>query len=210
MTRAEKTDRPLTPALQRILDALRRKSNMSISDIAAEAFVGTTTLACGGYIRTLRSMRLIYVSGWRKTKGRFVTPLFSPGCEPDVARPRIDATTRDAPGMGKILEALERRGGLTYHEIASYSGLSPNTVKNSGYLNALIAQNRIHIANWRRARNGPMCPVYVLGSGDNVARPDTLTSAHKSRRFREKQQVLAPENRFGLEIKALIRIAQGL
>lgn len=146
-------------ALQRVLGALQKKSNMSISDISTEAFIGISTLACGGYIQALKKRGLIYISGWRKVKGRFSTPLFSPGKSPDVPRPRIDETSRDAPGMHLILETLERYGALTYREIAEFSGLSANTVKNSGYLDALIAQSRMHIGGWRRSRNGPMSPV---------------------------------------------------
>ena len=55
-----------SPAMRRILGVLEKKSNMSISDLSAEAFVGVSTLACGGYIATLKKRQLIYVSGWRK------------------------------------------------------------------------------------------------------------------------------------------------
>jgi hypothetical protein len=72
-----------SPAMQRILGVLRKKSNMSIADISAEAFVGISTLACGGYIAALKKARRIYISGWRKVKGRFSTPLFSLGCMPE-------------------------------------------------------------------------------------------------------------------------------
>ena len=60
-----------SPAMQRILGVLEKKSNMAVSDISAEAFVGITTLACGGYISSLKRRQLIYISGWRKIKGRF-------------------------------------------------------------------------------------------------------------------------------------------
>jgi len=39
--------------MQRILGVLKKKSNMSVSDISAEAFVGISTLACGGHIAGL-------------------------------------------------------------------------------------------------------------------------------------------------------------
>ena len=141
---------PASPAMQRILGVLGKKSNMSIADISAEAFVGISTLACGGYIAALKKNQRIYISGWRKIKGRFSTPLFSLGCADDVPRPRIDDSNREAPGMDSIVATLARYGKLTYREIAEFSGLSLNTVKNSGYLDALIAQARIHIDGWRR------------------------------------------------------------
>lgn len=180
-----------SPAMHRILGVLEKKSNMSISDISAEAFVGMTTLACGGYISALKKQQRIFVSGWRKVNGRFSTPLFSKGNHPDVPRPRIDDTSRDAPGMRKILETLERYGTLTYREIARFSELSLNTVKNSGYLDALIAQKRIHICEWRRSRNGPMSPVYKAGAGESVAKPQPMSGAEKCRRHREREKIAA-------------------
>jgi|GEM_PF-1643923 len=176
-------------AIQRILAVLEQKSNMSISDISAEAFVGMSTLAFGGYIRALKNQKLIYVSGWRKVKGRFSTPLFAPGNMDDVPRPKVDEKNRDAPGMHRILETLERYGTLTYREIAEFSGLSPHTVKNSGFLNALIAQNRIHIGGWRRSRNGPMSPVYCSGQGSPMEKPQPMTGVEKCRRHRIRAKV---------------------
>lgn len=179
-----RTIRAITPALQRILNALERQPNLAVADISAQAFVGVSTLACGGYIRALKERRLIHISGWRKVKGRFSTPLYSMGDKPDIARPAIDNTNRDAPGMDRIVAALQRLGALTYREIAQFTGLSPNTVKNSGYLDALIAQERIHIGQWKRSRNGPMSPAYVAGPGHNAAKPAALTSGEKTQRHR--------------------------
>ena len=48
-------------------------------------------------MRALEKRQLIYVSGWRKVKGRFSTPLFSLGNMADVPRPRVDETSRDTP-----------------------------------------------------------------------------------------------------------------
>ena len=180
-----------SPAMQRILRVLEKKSNMSASDISAEAFVGVTTLACGGYIKVLKARRLIFISGWRQVKGRFSTPLFSLGDQSDVKRPRVDDSNRDAPGMGLILEALARYGRLTYREIAQYSGLSLNTVKNSGYLAALQAQHRIHIGSWKRSQGGPMLPVYHLGAGVTAERPAVVSAREKSQRHRERQRIAA-------------------
>ena len=178
-----------SPAMQRIMSALHRKSNMSASDISEEAFVGLTTLACGGYIRALKNMRLIYVSGWRQVKGRFSTPLHSLGDLPDVARPEVDNSCRDAPGMWKILAVLERLGPLSYHDIALHSGLSPNTIKNSGYLDALVVQKHIHISSWRRSRNGPMLPIYMAGAGQNTAKPEVISRGEKGTRNRTRKRL---------------------
>ena len=178
-------------AMQRILGVLKNKPNMSISDISAEAFVGMTTLVCGGYIYALKKRKLIFVSGWCKVKGRFSTPLYSRGDFADVPRPKVDDSNRDAPGMHRILEALKRYGDLTYREIAQYSGLSANTVKNSGYLDALVAQERIHVGGWRRSRNGPMAPIYFYGPGTPVAKPCPITDLEKLRQHRKRKKIAA-------------------
>lgn len=184
-----KTPEPVSsPAMQRILGVLEKKANMSVSDISAEAFVGVTTLACGGYIAALRKKRLIFISGWRKVKGRFSTPLYSVGRGEDVVRPRIDDASRDAPGMQTIVATLAHFGALTYREIAQFSGLALNTVKNSGFLDALIAQKRIHVSGWRRAAHGPMSPVYSHGPGDAVPKPPKLSAAQKCSRHRARQR----------------------
>ena len=47
-----------SPAMQRILVLLVSMSDMSASDISREAFVGITTLACGGYLKAC----LLYTS----------------------------------------------------------------------------------------------------------------------------------------------------
>lgn len=178
-----------SPAMQRILRVLGKKSNMSVSDISMEAFVGVTTMACGGYIKALKERRLIFVSGWRKVKGRFSTPLYSLGDHADVLRPKVDESSRDAPGMREILETLDRYGSLTYRDIARFSGLSLNTLKNSGYLSALIVQQRIHIASWHRSKRGPLSPVYHLGPGAAAVKPEALTATEKSRKHRENMRI---------------------
>lgn len=183
-----------SPAMQRILGVLEKKSNMAVSDISAEAFVGITTLACGGYISSLKRRQLIYISGWRKIKGRFSTPLYSMGSHTDVPRPKIDETSRDAPGMHRILETLQRYGELTYRDIARYSGLSLNTVKNSGYLDAMVAQGLIHVGAWRRSRNGPMSAVYFTGPGVSIEKPNPMTGAEKCKRHRDRERISAQGN----------------
>ena len=192
MTVPMKTPEPAaSPAMQRILAALQRKPALSIADLAVEAFVGVSTLACGGYIGALRKRRLIHVSGWRKVHGRFATPLYSLGQHDDVPRPRIDESNRAAPGMQIIVQTLERYGRLDYREIARYSGLSPHTVKNSGFLAALIAQGRIHIGDWRRSAHGPLSPLYRLGAGEAAPKPAALSGAQKCRRQRARSKIAA-------------------
>lgn len=192
-------------AMQRVLVALERKPSSSASDISAEAFIGVTTLACGGYLKKLKAGRLIHVSGWRKVNGRFSTPLYSLGDHADVVRPKVDDTCRDAPGMWKILHALERFGPLSYREISEHSGLSPNTVKNSGYLSALIAQGFIHVGGWKRSHRGPLNPVYRVGKGTEAPKPAAISGPEKSKQFRTRRRISAK----GIGLAAQVRLLLG-
>ncbi|MEI7430221.1 MAG: hypothetical protein WCL27_07165 [Betaproteobacteria bacterium] len=179
-----------SPAMQRILALLSKKSDMSASDISEEAFVGITTLACGGYLKALRAKRLVHVSGWRKTPKGFVTPLFSRGDHLDLPRPKFNDEDRDSAGMNHIVGTLKRLGTLTYLEAAQATGLSPNTIKNARYMDILVKQQQIHIVSWRHNRAGPMIAVYAAGAGTPVEKPSPLSHAEKCRRSREKKRAL--------------------
>lgn len=179
-----------SPAMQRILAVLQRKSEMSVADLAAEAFVGVSTLACGGYLRRLKAAGLIHVSGWRKSRRGFSTPLYSLGDQPDLPRPQYSDLERDCAGMDRIVEALTCHGAATCQELALLSGLSRHTLKNAGYLQALHAQRRIFICAWRRSRHGPMQAVYALAPGNDAPKPAKLSAAEKNRQCRERKRVL--------------------
>jgi len=182
-----------SPAMQRILALLAKKADMSARDISQEAFVGVTTLACGGYLKALRARHCIHVSGWRKTIKGFVTPLFSQGNRPDLPRPKFEDGDRNSVGMNHIVAALESSRALTYIEAALATGLSPNTIKNARYMEILVKQRRIHIFAWRRNRAGPMIAVYALGPGKAAVKLTPLSHAESCRRSREKKRVLSED-----------------
>jgi len=192
-----------SPAMQRILALLAKKSDMSASDMSREAFVGITTLACGGYLKALRARELVHVSGWRKTRKGFVTPLFSLGNRPDLARPKFEDEDRDSPGMKRILAALEHFGMLSYLEAAQRTGLSPNTIKNARYMDILVKQERIHIAGWRRNHAGPMTAVYAAGPGRAAPKPSALSSAESCRRSRDKKRVFSQDRGITTQLASL-------
>ena len=103
-----------------------------------------------------------------------------------------------------------RLGGLTYREIAQFTGLSPYTVKNSGFLDALLAQQRIHIAQWKRSRNGPMSAVYLAGPGRNADKPAALNAAEKSRRHRTRCAASGEGAELIAQLAGLLRSADRL
>lgn len=176
--------------MQRIVLLLQRKSNLSLNDIAAAAFVGTNTLSCGGYISTLKDAGYIHISGWRKNERGFSVPLYSAGRHADLPRPEFDASERKTPGMELVVSALEKHGPAGYVELAELTGLSVRTIKNSGYLSALRAQKRVHVCDWRRARRGPMTPIYAAGAGRDAPKPERFSSAEKNRRYRQRKDLL--------------------
>jgi hypothetical protein len=179
-------------AAERILATLRRAPGLTKEEIAERAYVSVSTLSGGGYLKSLRRDGLIFISGWQRNgSGGFTTPLFSLGSGPDYPKPGVDEANREAPGMARLLEVIARYGPLDYRQAARLSGLSLNTVKNSDYLDALLTQGKIHISGWRRARNGPMRPVYMLGAKASEPRLSPYTPAEKSRAFRWRRTVAA-------------------
>lgn len=196
-------------AMQRILKLLQQKSDLSVSDMASEAFVGVNTLACGGYISALKNAGYIHVSGWRKTRRGFSTPLYSVGPHPDLPRPAYDERARNSPGMELVVSVLQRHGPTGFVELAELTGLSLHTIRNSGYLNALRAQKRVHICGWRRARQGPMTPIYAAGAGSDAPRPESFSSAEKSRRYRERKDCLLGDRSLAAQAGRLIAGASG-
>lgn len=176
-------------AKERILNALRRAPGLSKEEIAEQAFVALTTLSGGGYLKALRDDRIIFVSGWRRNGScGFSTPLYSLGPGPDYPKPAIEDENRSAPGMQKLLDAIERHGPIDYRQAAALAGLAATTVKNAGYLRALVSQGKIHICGWRRARNGPMRPLYGFGGGAERPPLSAYTPAEKSRSYRLRKR----------------------
>jgi hypothetical protein len=179
-------------AVERILATLRRAPGLTKEEIAERAYVSLNTLSGGGYLKTMRREGLIFISGWQRNGGGgFTTPLFSLGNNPDYPKPGVDTANRDAPGMARLLEVIEKFGPLDYRQAARLSGLSLHTVKNSDYLDALMTQGKIHISGWRRARNGPMRPVYKTGAEEHESRLSPYTAAEKSRVYRWRRSVAA-------------------
>ncbi len=175
----------LPPGYARIISALERRSGLTREEIAQQAYVAATTLSGGGYLRHMKELGLIHISGWRRSAaGSFSIPQYSAGRGKDYVRPSMSPELREAPGMQRLLDAIERHGPVDYRQAARLAGLAINTVKNAGYLKSLIAQGLIYVADWRRARNGPPRPLFEAGDGRSVPRPRPLTAAQKSRRHR--------------------------
>lgn len=195
-------DSPATsPAYSRILAALARQGGLTRKEISLAAFVGETTLSGGGYLQRLRQQGLIHVSGWRRSAaGAFSIPLFSLGSAPDCPRPGIDPSNRAAAGMERLCEAIRTSGPLDCQQAAAASALSPSTVKNAGYLDALVTQGQIHIHSWKRSRRGAPRPVFAFGPGENARRPMPLSQREKSRTFRERKLIASVSNSFAAEL----------
>jgi hypothetical protein len=178
----------ITPSMQRILDLLRTRTPLSPKEIARDAFVALTTLEGGGYIKKLKALGLIHIDGWLKNNNGFTTPLYALGAAKDCVRPKFCSVDRDSPGMAKIVSVLRKRSDLSYQEIAKLAGISPNTVKNAGYMKSLVKQKRIHVSGWKRSSKGHLCPIYSFGEGKCVQKPTSLTSAEIMKRHRIRRK----------------------
>lgn len=199
-------DLPESPACSRILAALARQGGLTREELSQAAYVGMTTLSGGGYLRRLREQGLIHISGWRRSAaGSFSIPQFSLGAGPDYPRPTINLTNRAAAGMERLYEVIRTRGPLDYRQAAAAAELSPNTVKNAGYLDALMAQQRIHIESWQRSRRGPPLPLFIAGPGANAQRPVTLSPRDKSRAYRQRKLEATATNSLAEELLHFLR-----
>jgi predicted ArsR family transcriptional regulator len=195
-------DFPASRACSRILAALARQGGLTRKELAAAAYVGETTLSGGGYLQQLRQRGLIHVSGWRRSaSGSFSIPQFALGAGPDFPRPTINLANRAAAGMERLVEAIRAHGPLDYRQAAAAADLSPNTVKNAGYLDALLEQERIHVDSWQRGRRGAPRALYMAGSGANAPRPGALSPQEKSRAFRQRKLAASAADCFADQLR---------
>jgi len=198
-----------SPAVTRILKALRDNPGLSREQIAERAFVARTTLSGGGYLKMMKDARLIHISGWQRNgSGSFSTALYSAGHKTDMPQPKVCALNRQAPGMLRLLRSIEENGPVDYRQAAKIAELSINTVKTAGYLKALVAQRKIHIVEWRRSRRGAMCPLYEAGPGKNAERPETPSNAERLRIYR-RRAIPPGTSTLAAQLRAVAPRAQG-
>ena len=198
-------DLPASPANSRILAALARQGGLTREELSRAAYVSMNTLSGGGYLQRLRQERLIFISGWRRSKsGAFSIPQFSLGSGPDFPRPSVNLTNRAAAGMERLVEAIRSGGPMDYREAAAAAKLSLNTVKNAGYLDALLSQGRIHIYTWRRSRHGARRAVFKIGAGDNAPRPKAQAPGEKSRAFRQRKLAVSAADSFAAQLRLFL------
>jgi hypothetical protein len=199
-------DLPDSPAFGRILAALSRQGGLTREELSRAAHVSMNTLSGGGYLQRLRKQGLIYISGWRRSaSGSFSIPQFSLGAGPDFPRPSINLSNRAAAGMERLFEAICTLGPLDYRQAAAAARLSPNTVKNAGYLDALLAQKRIHIYCWQRARRGSPRPVFMAGMGENALRPAALSPREKLCVHRQRKLASSAATSFAAQLRLFLR-----
>lgn len=177
------------PGLDRIVAVLNEKGPLSAREIAHCAFIASSTLSGGGYLKKLRDAGRIHLGGWRKTSNGFSPPLYQAGPGIDLPKPRFNSVDRDSIGMARIVAVLKQAGPMTYRQIAQATGLSPQTIKNARYMDALVTQRRVHIVDWQRNANGPMAAVYADGSGRNARRPPPFSRAEINCRTRQRQRL---------------------
>lgn len=179
------------PAILRIVSVLENCTPLSSHEIAEKAAISHGTLTGGGYLKAMKTAKLIHIAGWRQSACGFATALFALGDKEDCIRPKVHQGNRDSDGMQRIVKALEMHGPMTYREIGLKADLAHTTIKNAKYMEALVAQERVHILTWRRSKMGPMSAIYEAGSGPNASKPKPFDQAEKSRRHRFKKWALS-------------------
>jgi lambda repressor-like predicted transcriptional regulator len=181
----------ISRGIQRILAVVTEKGPLSLQEISQYAFIASSTLSGGRYLKQLRDAELIHVGGWRKASNGFSTPLYKAGAGIDLPKPKFKTIDRDSIGMARIVAALKQAGTMTYRQIALASGLSHHTIKNARYMDALLEQKRVHIVDWQRNANGPMAAIYADGQGRNASPPKPLSRAEINCRMRLRQRLRA-------------------
>jgi len=105
--------------------------------------------------------------------------------------------------MLRLLAVIEQHGALDYRQAAALAGLSPHTVKNAGYVEALLKQRRIHVCGWLRSQSGPPRALFAAGQGEDVPRPTPLTSGEKNRAHRRRRLAASAATNFADQLRLL-------
>jgi hypothetical protein len=63
---------------------------------------------------------------------------------------------------------------------------------------------RLHIAEWRRNRAGPMLAIYALGAAPSAARSATLSPADKCRRWRGRDKIRKRDFGLGAQLARML------
>lgn len=178
---------------QSVIACLETLGPSTLAAIAKALGANESTLRNGGYIKALKSAEKLFICGWRRANGNgFSTPVFRAGKGKECPRPKLSQVGRNTPMMIAIVEALKKHGALTYRELATIICSSHTTIKNAKYMEELVAQNRVHVVDWKRNKNGPMAAIYAAGAGFNAPRPPAYSQGQKSARYRIKKATNNP------------------
>lgn len=172
---------------QRIISALNDPLGLSLDALAVATGIDRKCLAYGGYLSTLRRLQLIHIGGWLRTESGGFQPVYRAGPGQELPRPKVRLFELDSAGIRLIERVLQTQGPMGYRELAEATGLACSTLKNGGYLDALLIQQRIYIECWERSSRGRMRAVYAAGNGHQAEQPTPFSAAEKSRRFRLKK-----------------------
>ncbi|WP_371325143.1 hypothetical protein VX159_06410 [Dechloromonas sp. ZY10] len=177
-----------TLCMQSILAALQAPRGLSLDALALASGISRRRLLYGGYLGQLKQLQQIHIGGWQRTESGRFQPIYRAGPGTDLPRPKIPLRTLDSAGLRRIEQVLTTQGAMGYRALASATGLSCSTLKNGGYLEALLVQRRIHIQAWQRSQRGPMQAIYAIGDGPAAVPPAPFSAAEKSRRYRQRKQ----------------------
>ena len=90
----------------------------------------------------------------------------------------------------QIEKCLANEAVKTVADMSIQTGINRDTVSKS--INRMVKRGDAHIADWKREQPGTKAhlrPAYMLGQGINKRKPEPLTGAQKSKRYRRKGTV---------------------
>lgn len=93
--------------------------------------------------------------------------------------------------MRLLVAALKAGHELSAREAAAVAIVSRQHARR--LLASLMADRRVHIDRWERHAWGPYWPVYAIGDFPSAARPKAVTTAERSRRYRERNRIPRPD-----------------
>lgn len=96
-------------------------------------------------------------------------------------------TSTQSPGMQRIVAALQKGGQMTDEALCDLACVGINTFR-CDYRAALIAEELIHVCDYKRNVQGPYVPIYAAGKriGPAPRKPRPLTPTQRCKRWRDK------------------------
>jgi DNA-binding transcriptional ArsR family regulator len=169
--------------MKRILDALQ-DGPLTVRQLSDRLHMAGSGIFL--YLRKLREEpRRVRIAGFVRTQGIPAT-LYGLGTEPDARYKRPRKVRKERAGSGQRTRILELVADypLSTQQLVGRLGIAASGIRV--YLRGLRADNKIHIADWRRSEGNPV-PLYAKGNKADAPMPPRLPRQN----YRAKAKVRA-------------------